>query len=120
MGRVKRKLWTGLLLFALLWTAGAPGEDAAPKETAAPLVPALELPAPENGSLVEIPVDQMFRLRHIVQQLHASAGQITVSALKTIDYVFPEPVLNLGKIIFILCHGTMNGIGQISHFLRVI
>ena len=58
MGRVKRKLWTGLLLFALLWTAGAPGEDAAPKETAAPLVPALELPVPENGSLVEIPVDQ--------------------------------------------------------------
>ncbi len=58
-----KKGWAVLLALGLLWTAvPAPGSaEEAAKETAEPLIPALELPAMENGTMEKIPVDQDIR-----------------------------------------------------------
>ena len=58
---MKRRIRTGILLMlALLLAAGLSlaGEPAAQKETAEPLIPALELPTVEASTVVEIPLDQ--------------------------------------------------------------
>ncbi len=54
-----RKGWIPLLAAALMAAGIAAAETAGtPKETAATLVPVLELPALETGTITEIPVDQ--------------------------------------------------------------
>ena len=53
--------WIIILAAVLALACGSASAESVPAETAAPVVPAIELPAPENGEIVEIPVDQNSR-----------------------------------------------------------
>ena len=50
--------WKAILLAVLMLSCGLAAAEPEPMETAAPVVPVIELPALEEGEIIEIPVDQ--------------------------------------------------------------
>ena len=96
--------WMGMLLAGLMLVSGLAAAEPAsetasepePMETAAPVVPALDLPALREGKIVEIPVDQKNKKNGIepYEDNYLYDGEDTQNAT---GYADPSITVNIGR-----------------------